>query len=598
MKTAGEFLENSKSKISSRAKTAFIACFVTGLITHMTVMVGDFPNHDGLASLYFDQNMITSGRWFLGTACGISSYFALPWLIGILSILYLSVSAAITAEVLELKGKLSSALVGAIMAAFPALASTFAYVFTMDGYMLGLLFGILAVFVTKKFRFGWIAGAVLLAFSMGTYQAYLPVVILLCMYAAVLRIAKCGGEGSSSKDTKKNSGTTGIEKGSRDSVKAKFFDVLHFLYMGVGGGALYFLILQVMLKIQGKVLDTYQGINTLDGTGSAAEAGADAAVNTADAAANAAGAASGGLLHKIAAMYRDFAAFTLKSEILAPNAFAWIAMGLLALAAAVLLVREIVRKKWYKSIWLYIIALLVTIVLPFASNIIMIISSDITYHALMRYQWVMFPVCLLGMIDAMTAGVSRTENKDSIPKDSAIEDSGIEDNSAKTNKISAVSTWIAFICATVLILCYTVTDNIGYSNLQKKYERTYAYCVRLLDRIEQTPGYYPGIPVAMIGVVSEDQYPKADLTGGVTDNLIGLSGDYLLYKNSDYELFIKNYLGSSLNMITGDEIARIYNSEEYILMDSFPAESSVKLVDGVIYVKTENIDHNLRDNLN
>ncbi len=563
MKTAGEFLENSKLKISSRAKTAFIACFVIGLITHMTVMVGDFPNHDGLASLYFDQNMITSGRWFLGTACGISSYFALPWLIGILSILYLSVSAAITAEVLELKGRLSSALVGAIMAAFPALASTFAYVFTMDGYMLGMLFGILAVFVTKKFRFGWIAGAVLLAFSMGTYQAYLPVVILLCMYAAVLRITKCGGEGRKSKDTKKNSGTTGIEKGSRDSVKAKFFDVLHFLYMGIGGGALYFLILQVMLKIQGKVLDTYQGINSLEGAGSTA-AGAGATTNIAEA-------ASGGLLHKIAAMYRDFAAFTLKSDILAPNAFAWIAIGLLALAAAVLLVREIVRKKWYKSIWLYIIALLVIIVLPLASNIIMIISSDITYHALMRYQWVMFPVCLLGMIDAMTA---------------------------KTNKISAVSTWIAFICATVLILCYTVTDNIGYSNLQKKYERTYAYCVRLLDRIEQTPGYYPGIPVAMIGVVSEDQYPKADLTGGVTDNLIGLSGDYLLYKNTDYELFIKNYLGSSLNMITGDEIARIYNSEEYILMDSFPAESSVKLVDGVIYVKTENIDHNLRDNLN
>ena len=101
----------------------------------------------------------------------------------------------------------------------------------------------------------------------------------------------------------------------------------------------------------------------------------------------------------------------------------------------------------------------------------------------------------------------------------------------------------------------------------------------------------------MIGVVSDEQYPKADLTGGVTDNLIGLSGDYLLYKNVDYELFIKNYLGAELNMITGDEIIDIYNSKEYIEMDSFPAENSVKLVNGKIYVKTENVDYGLRDQL-
>ncbi len=522
MKTIGETTANLIKKIGAPVKTAFIAAFLTGILTHMTVMVNDWPNHDGLASLYFDQNMITSGRWFLGTACGISSYYSLPWLTGLLSVTYISVTAMLIAEIFEIRSKLTAGIIGALLASFPALASTFAYVFTMDGYMLGLLMGVAAVFVTKKYRFGFIGGAVLLMFSIGTYQAYLPMVILLCIYMAVMRETKEG------------------------SIREKFSDILRYLYMGAGGGVLYLVTLKVMLAIQGKTLDSYQGINGMEGTGEKT-----------------------GILSRIVGMYRDFTAFTIKSDILAPNAFAWIAIGLLGLAAAILLVREVVARKWYRSVFFYITAVLCAVLIPLAANIVMLISSDVTYHALMRYQWVFFPICFLAICDRF----------------------------GKEDSLTAVSTWVVAICGCILILCYAVTDNIGYSNLHKKYERSYAYCVRLLDRIEQTPGYYQGIPVAMIGVIGTDMYPETDLTKGVTDNLIGLSGDYLLYKNKDYELFIRNYLGASLNMISGDEITRIYNSEEYVLMDSFPAENSVKLVDGIIYVKTENIDHALRENL-
>ena len=125
-------------------------------------------------------------------------------------------------------------------------------------------------------------------------------------------------------------------------------------------------------------------------------------------------------------------------------------------------------------------------------------------------------------------------------------------------------------------------------NLQKRYEKTYAYCVRLLDRIEQTEGYYQGIPIAMVGVVGYVPFPVTDLTLPVTSNMIGLNGDTLLYTGENYELFIRNYLGASLNILTPEEMGDIYYSEEYIEMESFPAASSVKLVDGIIYVKTEN----------
>ena len=151
--------------------------------------------------------------------------------------------------------------------------------------------------------------------------------------------------------------------------------------------------------------------------------------------------------------------------------------------------------------------------------------------------------------------------------------------------------WLGLAAAVVLIFCYSVTDNIAYSNLRKRYEKTYAYCVRLLDRIEQTEGYYMGIPIAMIGVVGDRQYPVTDITLPVTSNMIGMNGDILLYTGKNYRLFIQHYLGATLNILPEDVMSDMYDSEEYLAMDSFPGPDSIRVIDGVMYIKTENINH-------
>ena len=94
MRTPAEIWSYLRGNIRKEWKTAFWTVFILGLLIHFPVIAGDFPNHDGLASMYFDQNMITSGRWFLTVACGFSSYFTLPWLIGILGLCFLSCGAA------------------------------------------------------------------------------------------------------------------------------------------------------------------------------------------------------------------------------------------------------------------------------------------------------------------------------------------------------------------------------------------------------------------------------------------------------------------------------------------------------------------------
>lgn len=493
--------------------TAFGAAFIMGLLIHMPALLSDIPNHDGLGSMYFDQNMITSGRWFLTVACGFSSYFTIPWVIGLLGLLFLSCAAVALTEFLELRDGIAIVLVSGLLVSFPALASTFAYVFTLDGYMLALCLAVAAVACVKKWEKGFVPGAVCLAFSMGIYQAYLPFAILLCMYG-VLEIFM-------------NPGRT------RDKCRP----ALRYLYMGVLGVALYYIILRVLLFVQGKELASYQGINNMgEGAG---------------------GWSPDGLVH----LYRDFASFGLKGNVVFNNVFSLIACALLAAAALFAVGRLILRRKWWKSPAFFAIIALTAVAAPLATNVILLISPELTYHLLMRYQWVVYLILA-------AAFVSRFAGED-----------------GKGN----LCKWVGFAAAAVLIFNYAVTDNIGYSNLQKRYEKTYAYCVRLLDRMEGTEGYYQGIPIAMVGVVGYNPYPVTDITQPVTSNMIGLNGDTLLYTGENYQIFMQNYLGATLNIMTPEEMEKIYYSQEYIEMESFPAASSVKIVDGIMYVKTENV---------
>ncbi|MBR1772205.1 MAG: glucosyltransferase domain-containing protein [Lachnospiraceae bacterium] len=529
--TPGQMLTAAFGKIKKEYRTAFIAAFVIGLLIHFPAMLMDIPNHDGLDSLYFDQNMITSGRWFLTVACGFSSYFTLPWVIGLLGLVFLGLAAAALTALWELSDTVSIVLVCGLLVSFPALASTFAYVFTLDGYMLALLLAVLAVLCTKKWKKGFLAGAVCLAFSMGTYQAYLPFAILLCIYEVLLI---CMGE----------RGTAAAKAAGDITLSAKIKAVLPYLYMGVLGVACYYGLLQLLLLIQGKELVPYQGMDQM-------------------------AAGSGFSLATIVGLYRDFASFTLKGNVVFHSGLSLACCAALVLALALALVGQALQRKWWKNPFFFVIMAMTLLVIPPAANVILVISPEVTYHLLMRYQWVLFPMM-------MTAFVSRC---------AALVSGG----SKQSASMGRLAQWIGCAAAFVLVFHYAVTDNIGYSNLQKRYEKTYAYCVRLLDRIEQTPGYYQGIPIAMVGVVGYNPFPVTDITLPVTSNMIGLNGDTLLYTGENYEVFIRNYLGASLNMMTPEEMQDIYFSEEYIEMESFPAPSSVQVVDGVMYVKTENV---------
>ncbi|MBP5280919.1 MAG: glucosyltransferase domain-containing protein, partial [Lachnospiraceae bacterium] len=160
-----DLFEKLNGRLEKRHKAAFLGAVLLGLLIHLPVMLSDIPNHDGLASMYFDQNMITSGRWFLTVACGFSSYFTVPWVIGLIGLFFLGLASVVLTELLEIRNVGGAVVLSGMLVAFPALASTFAYVFTLDGYMMALFLAVTAVYLTKKYRLGFLYGAICLAFS-------------------------------------------------------------------------------------------------------------------------------------------------------------------------------------------------------------------------------------------------------------------------------------------------------------------------------------------------------------------------------------------------------------------------------------------------
>ncbi len=512
MKKPAEVWNFIKVNCKSTWKAAFISAVMLGLLIHMPMMLRDIPNHDGLDSMHFDQNMVISGRWFLSIACGFSSYYTLPWLIGILSVLFLGLAAVVLVDFLEIKHNVAAVLVSGLLVSYPALSSTFAYLFTMDGYMLAVFLAILAVWLTKRSRLGFVAGAISLAFSLGIYQAYLPFAVLLSLYGIVLLFMNSG------------------------DIKDKLFNAMHYLYMGVFGTIGYYVILQIMLKLQNKEIGSYQDGNSVS-------------IFSIE-----------GILSTVQRMYTDFAAFTIKGNVLINNIFSLLAVFVLVMLAVITFVKLSAKKCWWKSPWFYLVIVAMLGILPMATNIILLILPQVTYHVLMRYQWVLYPILLVAFISRWS---EETEDK-------------------------GIIEWGMLLGAGVLVWNFTVTDQIAYSNLEKKYEKTYAYCVRLLDRIEQTEGYYQGIPIAMIGVVGDVPYPQTDITLDVTAPLIGMNGDELLYTGNNYELFIKHYLGATLNILPADAMEEMYYSDAYREMESFPGKDSIKVIDGIMYIKTEN----------
>jgi hypothetical protein len=233
--------ENLYQQMKRRIKKEWLICFASvfmfGILAHGYRFANNLPNWDALLNEYDSQNTIYLGRCFLSLACGISSYYELPWFNGLLSLFYLACTAVLVSEILKIRSRSMLICLGGFLAVFPAVTSTFAYIYTADGYFLSCLCMALAVFLIQRRKRGWIWGTLLICLGSGMYQAYITFAIVLILLEAIREQL--------------------FEKRKLDET---FRFLGKSLLAGVLGTALYYGVLTVLLRVEHQTLDGYQDI--------------------------------------------------------------------------------------------------------------------------------------------------------------------------------------------------------------------------------------------------------------------------------------------------------------------------------------------------
>lgn len=186
-----QILDYYKKKLKKEYKIAFISTFVICLLIHLYKLTNTLPNHDSVFNYYSDQNVLGSGRWALSLACGISSYYDLPWLNGLLSCVYIALTVVVVVALFKIDNSVLIIITGGLFAAAPATTETFFFMFTADGYMLAMLFSALAVYfsrIEEKRQICRVLSGILICISCAIYQAYVSFALILavCYFIDIL----------------------------------------------------------------------------------------------------------------------------------------------------------------------------------------------------------------------------------------------------------------------------------------------------------------------------------------------------------------------------------------------------------------------------
>lgn len=232
-----------KTKVKKSWKIAFLSTFIIGLLTHIYKFTNTLLNHDSLFNFYSDQNIIGSGRWFLSFACQFSSYFDLPWLIGLISIILIALTVVVIVDIFNIGNPIMIFITGGLLATFPAITETFFFEFTADGYMLAMLLAALAVRFSlindNRISHIFIA-AVCICLSCAIYQAYVSFALVLAICYFICEL---------------------LENRHNNKEVMRWIGNQAIIY--VGGLATYYIIWQIVMKVLGYVPSSYEGISTI-----------------------------------------------------------------------------------------------------------------------------------------------------------------------------------------------------------------------------------------------------------------------------------------------------------------------------------------------
>lgn len=324
-----------------------------------------------------------------------------------------------------------------------------------------------------------------------------------------------------------------------EKLKVIFSKIWRYPVMGIGSYVFYYLSLQLMLKMKNTALSDYQGVDNLE------------KFSVSDIPAGVIGA------------YKTFFSFLRAPGALATTDVLRVSVLLLIALGVLVYLWKFIVQKYENKIIRFVLICVLLVVTPVGATIVCVMAPTMYFHLLMRLPWALFFVFVLCLMERMPQ----------ITKDIW----------KKVQKGVAVLVCLATIA---MVFQCSVTANVAAFNMEEKYEKTYGLSVRILDRLEQMPGYKTGDKVAFVGGgVDQRNYPYTDLTSTYLKGYFGVEGTLCAFDTDKFSVFWFHYLNVTITTASWEETMEVLDTEEYKQMDTFPGESSIRKIGDVWVIK-------------
>lgn len=349
-------------KIKSEWKYAFVSTIIFGFIAHGYKMANSLINHDVLWNMAGYGSGAKFGRPIASLTNLISTYYGdLPWINGILAIIYIALSMVAVTEIFNIKDKKKIVIYSALAVTGPGIISMFAYIHCTDTYLIGVLCASLTILLYKKISksiLKILCSGFLLAITLGIYQSYITYVIILVILLLIQDIFN------------------GI------SNRMFFKNILSYLCMGVTGVCIYGILVKLALILEQRELTDYMGMSTVGRMSSL------------------------DIVEAIRKMYQSFCYyFFLNFESLSIYA---IVNLIIFCVGGLFFGHVIILKKIYKKKLQTLFIVICVFALPAICYPLYVLSSGVTYHRLMEVS--LFLV-YIGVMLFMEFGCAGDEHK-------------------------------------------------------------------------------------------------------------------------------------------------------------------------------------------
>lgn len=548
-----------------RNATLLVVCFAVGMICHAQMYLNGLSNPDAVVSLSNPNGYgsfiphawdISLGRWGLLFAACAKFGLCSPILTSAITIALFTLGVVALIDRLGIKRACLRYASSILFIASPFVSCCITYYYCSNSYALSFLCAVLAACLIGRVGavgkpVTLVGAVVLLAFSLGCYQASLGVFCVAVLLVVMVRSLMGGGSESLASpacDARGEAQSPYREEGcSADSPSAKQLAVFFGVAIAVcaAGAVLYYALTEISLFVLGIGLSAYGGASSVG-----------------------AGSILGSLTSSVPSAYVAFSD-ALFSHGIFGNHFGWVYVAVACMIVVAVAFVRLATMNGVKRLGASAMALLCVVLIPFAANVILVIVPSYGYPTLLMLggfmaSFLLLPLLVQLLLDSPARGNARLR----MPAKAM---------SVGCCCLIAVGAW-----------SYALQSNADAEVMQACQNQAASLATRIAGVLDANPDVQAGAKVLIAGKPEAGNFPNTSDSyvhassyakwGMVWDNH---------YQNNmrSWDVIMKQFAGQSFNYCSFDECAKVIRSSEFANMSLYPANDSVATIDGVVVVK-------------